>query len=455
MQEFVKNTTLEDFEATIAYGEPKIPGKIDEKTLIPGDIVSLWWLASYYEGKYIPKYFKRVYQVAIPSQIEVFIQNDLLKSPDSANGQDKYSLTVKGEKLISQFPTIIEAHKAGSQDMFNESRRKLASQDLFVSAEKRILENIQIPKELIPSEFVSIDIETTGLNKKFDDVIQLTATKWIQGVEVAYFNTYISPLARRETMDLSGESVDEWDYLTSLPSYIVELTGITDEEVWSAPTLAEVKTQFIDFIGNSPILGHNIRSFDLPFLKEKGLSFPENEIIDTVFLAQRKEHHAPNQQLATLKRRFGIRAKGHNALTDARATAFVYFSLLLLEDKKKVPKASSGKLAAIDFGYSDETPFFVGMTFVLTGAINDGPWSRPQMKQIILAHGGKVSGSLSESTDYFIQGVQVAHNLKDGKHSAKELRFMELQEKGVDIYQIDGRGFAKLLEEYKVEALGR
>ena len=50
----------------------------------------------------------------------------------------------------------------------------------------------------------------------------------------------------------------------------------------------------------------------------------------------------------------------------------------------------------------DTTPFFEGITFVVTGAFNESKYSRKQIEALINQHGGKVSSSLSEKTDYFI-----------------------------------------------------
>ena len=95
------------------------------------------------------------------------------------------------------------------------------------------------------------------------------------------------------------------------------------------------------------------------------------------------------------------------------------------------------------------TPFFEGITFVVTGAFNESKYSRKQIEALINQHGGKVSSSLSEKTDYFIQGVQVSTNLTDGEHSSKELKHMELVEQGVDVYKIDGNEFSELITEYR------
>ena len=156
-----------------------------------------------------------------------------------------------------------------------------------------------------------------------------------------------------------------------------------------------------------------------------------------------------NNQLGTLKVRFGIDALSHNSLNDARITALIFEELLKLENIKKAINSRVRGSNVPELDDVDTTPFFEGITFVVTGAFNESKYSRKQIEALINQHGGKVSSSLSEKTDYFIQGVQVSTNLTDGKHSNKELKYMGLVEQGVDVYKIDGNGFNELITEYR------
>jgi len=111
---------------------------------------------------------------------------------------------------------------------------------------------------------VSIDIETTGLNFKKDVIIEIGAVR---------FNN------RRVE--------DEWSTLINpgrpIPPFITQLTGITNQMVLQAPAIEDVLTELADFVGDAPILGHNVR-FDLSFLKQQRI-FEYNEAIDTYEVA--------------------------------------------------------------------------------------------------------------------------------------------------------------------------
>ena len=280
------------------------------------------------------------------------------------------------------------------------------------------------------NEYIAIDIETTGLDFDFDDVTQISAARYIDGVEVDYFDTFVKT-----------------DYI---PIEITELTGITEDQVRNAPTLEEVMPYFIDYLGNKVLLGHNVKNFDFPFLRAKGYDISSGHTVyDTRYFAATRKHEAVNNQLGTLKVRFGIDAVSHNSLNDARITALIFEELLKLENIKKAINSRVRGSNVPELDDVDTTPFFEGITFVVTGAFNESKYSRKQIEALINQHGGKVSSSLSEKTDYFIQGVQVSTNLTDGEHSSKELKHMELVEQGVDVYKIDGNEFSELITEYR------
>jgi DNA polymerase III epsilon subunit family exonuclease len=111
---------------------------------------------------------------------------------------------------------------------------------------------------------VAIDIETTGLSEERDAIIEVGAVKF------------------------KGRRVeDEWSTLVNpgrhIPEFVSGLTGITDVEVRNAPRFRDVAQALEQFVGDAPIIGHNVR-FDMGFLQRAGL-FPYNEIIDTYELA--------------------------------------------------------------------------------------------------------------------------------------------------------------------------
>lgn len=83
--------------------------------------------------------------------------------------------------------------------------------------------------------YVSIDLETTGLNPKRDRIIEIGAIRVEQGQIVEEFSTFVDP----------GRKLEE---------RITELTGIRDEDLADAPQLDEV-SQIIEIYGRITVAG--------------------------------------------------------------------------------------------------------------------------------------------------------------------------------------------------------
>ena len=111
-----------------------------------------------------------------------------------------------------------------------------------------LLNQTKKPEELkeIPSNYVITDVETTGLNPYKDSIIELCAIKVCEDKITEEFSAIIRP-----------------DVI--IPDFIVQLTGITNEQAQGGETRREVLKNYCKFIGTFPIIGHNIK-FDLSFI---------------------------------------------------------------------------------------------------------------------------------------------------------------------------------------------
>ncbi len=160
------------------------------------------------------------------------------------------------------------------------------------------------------TSFVSIDIETTGLDADRDTVIEIGAVR---------FNE------RRVE--------DEWTTLVNpgrhIPEFITGLTGIEDAMVRQAPKLREVAQELDAFAGDATVIGHNIR-FDLGFLQKVGI-LRYNDVVDTYELAAVLLPSAPRYNLGSLGAQLGVPLPAtHRALDDAKVTQVVFVRLLEL-----------------------------------------------------------------------------------------------------------------------------
>ncbi|MBE5780767.1 MAG: PolC-type DNA polymerase III, partial [Clostridiales bacterium] len=164
------------------------------------------------------------------------------------------------------------------------------------------------------NELVVFDVETTGLDKKMDTLIEIGACVIKDGKITEEFNTFVDP----------GRPI---------PRSSVEITGITDEMVKGAPNTRDALVMLNDFIKNRPLCAHNA-SFDIAFLRnlgaEYGLTF-DYGVLDTLALARMLLPNQGRYNLGALCKFFNVRlSQAHRAVHDAIATAEVMHKLIEL-----------------------------------------------------------------------------------------------------------------------------
>ncbi|GAP14117.1 exonuclease, DNA polymerase III, epsilon subunit family [Longilinea arvoryzae] len=154
---------------------------------------------------------------------------------------------------------------------------------------------------------VAIDIETTGLDFQSDAIIEVAAVRF------------------------NGRRVEaEWSSLINpgrpIPPMITQLTGITNEMVRNAPPMRAILTELADFVGDAPVVGHNV-GFDLSFLQRYNI-LKLNEVVDTYELAAVLLPTSSRYNLGTLGQQLGILIpNSHRALDDARLAHAVFTRL--------------------------------------------------------------------------------------------------------------------------------
>ena len=158
-------------------------------------------------------------------------------------------------------------------------------------------------------ELVAIDLETTGLDVNKDRIIEIGAVRMQAGEVLKEYSTLINP-----GMDI--------------PERTTALTGIAQSDVEKAPTINDVLTDLMKFVGDAPIIGHSV-SFDMAFMNKHGL-FINHTALDTYDLASVLMPHAPRYNLHSLTNTAGIELEdAHRALDDARASGLLYWELYL------------------------------------------------------------------------------------------------------------------------------
>jgi len=155
--------------------------------------------------------------------------------------------------------------------------------------------------------FISLDLETTGIDPIKDKIIEFGAIKF----------------------DLEGHR-EELSFLinpgVTLPQIITHITHIKDEDLKNKPFITEKMTEIENFIGDLPIIGHNIQ-FDVGFLQNIGMNL-QNPTYDTFELANILLPNLPSYSLEILSNVIGLEHKEkHRALDDAIAAMDLFTKL--------------------------------------------------------------------------------------------------------------------------------
>ncbi|MEG2324244.1 MAG: 3'-5' exonuclease [Anaerovoracaceae bacterium] len=172
-----------------------------------------------------------------------------------------------------------------------------------------------------PSEYIMLDIETTGLSPLRDEATISQYSSLVQPSNYYYWDED----CEEDYIIINGEKAFYID------SFITKLTGITNKMLEQAPPLASVLNEFQNFIGNSTLVGHNA-NFDINFLYDAFLECLgtelKNNYIDTLRLARRLLPDLPHHRLDDLTKYYQISSRNlHRSLNDCDKTISIYASL--------------------------------------------------------------------------------------------------------------------------------
>ena len=156
-------------------------------------------------------------------------------------------------------------------------------------------------------DFVALDIETTGLDPQREAILEIGAVRFNGRRVEQEWSTLVNPGRR-------------------VPTFITQLTGISNQMVAQAPPMSAVRAELDDFVGDAVIVGHNVR-FDLSFLQRYRL-FDYNDIIDTYEMASVLMPNANRYGLGALASQLVVPLPAtHRGLDDALVTHGVYLRL--------------------------------------------------------------------------------------------------------------------------------
>ena len=188
-------------------------------------------------------------------------------------------------------------------------------------------------KTLNLSRFTAFDFETTGLDPYNDRIIEIAAIRFEDGEITDRYVELINPERPISRM-------------------ITEITGISNKMVQNAPTEETIIDDFLYFLGNDPLVAHNIH-FDDQFLSvmcdRLGRNKGNNINYDTLQLSRSLFFDQPVFNLGALSEYFGLSAKGaHRAEKDTENTGLIF--LEMLDELSTYPLEMISKVIALTKG---------------------------------------------------------------------------------------------------------
>ena len=187
-------------------------------------------------------------------------------------------------------------------------------------------------KQTLDKEFVVFDLETTGLNREYNKIIEIGAVKIKNGEIVDYFSSFVNPHEK-------------------LTSKIIELTNITDDMLKDAPEENDVLPRFFEFFNNAVLVAHNAK-FDMGFIKkwaQRNNKIIENTVLDTVGLSRAIFPEMAKHTLNVLAKKLGVVLENHHrAVDDANATAQIFIKFIDILKEKNINNLDEiNKLASV------------------------------------------------------------------------------------------------------------
>ena len=177
---------------------------------------------------------------------------------------------------------------------------------------------------------IILDTETTGLDPlRGDRLVEIGCVEIFNRMPTGQtFHRHINP--QRE-----------------MPAEAFAVHGLSTEFLADKPLFAEVAEEFLEFIGDAPLVIHNA-SFDIAFINAEldriqKAAIPRERLVDTLLLARRK-HPGVSNKLDDLCSRYAIdnsRRTKHGALLDAELLAEVYIDLIGARQSQLILAAES------------------------------------------------------------------------------------------------------------------
>lgn len=154
-----------------------------------------------------------------------------------------------------------------------------------------------------------IDVETTGLDFRNETILELAAVRMEDGKITDKYSSLVNPMQ-------------------NIRASSMRVHNISEDMILDAPPLELALPEFLDFVEDKPLIGHNV-IFDYSFINIACLKVFGKELtnkrIDTLQMYKEVFPEETSHGLSALVKRFDVEiGTKHRALDDAYALAQVY-----------------------------------------------------------------------------------------------------------------------------------
>lgn len=294
----------------------------------------------------------------------------------------------------------------------------------------------------LPTDYVLIDVETTGLSPEYDDILEVAAVRVRNNTVVDSFNKLVK-----------NEDI-------YVPKFITNLTGISEQMIEEfGVNLALVMSEFLDFVQDDLIVGYNT-SFDINFLYDAAFDelgrYFSNNYIDVMQFAKKIEKHSPKHRLVDMIDLYGLNPQNHRALSDCFVTKEIYdiivnkmsTSNIAITDLFKKAKSKKVSEYSITVDEIDEDNPVFSKNVCFTGRME---LFRDDLYQLMINLGAIPNTGVTRKTNFLVVG-DFTYNatVKDNK-STKLKKAEDLLSNGQDILIIPESTFMEMIVDFLEE----
>ncbi len=157
-----------------------------------------------------------------------------------------------------------------------------------------------------------VDVETTGLDPETDRVIEIGIVHMRAGEVVDRYQSLVNPQR-------------------ALPDEVVRITGITAEELKTAPVFSQIASQVRAHLEGKVFVAYNL-AFDRAFVRGElercGIAWHDPRYIDPLIFVRELQKNQGSKRLGAVAARLGISLDdAHRAAADAEAAGHVLYAL--------------------------------------------------------------------------------------------------------------------------------